>query len=93
VEDEEDDEEGEESGNEGANKELFGSAGVIAKFTKSFGWLHSAVKVREVTGYNIDQTFEMNIIEFLNYMSYIKSYNAMVESVKKEQENKGKRYY
>lgn len=93
MEDEEDDEEGNESGNEGKDKELFGAAGVIAKFTKSWGWIHSAIKVREILGYTIDQVYELNVIEFLNYMSYIKSYNAMAEAIQKEHDNKGKRYY
>lgn len=96
MEDEEDDEEGEESGSEGATDDGFGASGIIAKFTKSFGWLHSAVKVAEVTRYNIDQTFEMNIVEFLNWMAYIKSYNAMNVAIQKEEMNKSKgktKYY
>jgi hypothetical protein len=52
--------------------------------------------VAEVTRYNIDQTFEMNIVEFLNWMSYIKSYNAMNAAIQKEEMNKSKgktKYY
>jgi hypothetical protein len=93
VEDEEVGEEGDESTDKGADNELFGAAGVVAKFTKNFGWIHSVVKVREVTGYNIDQTFEINIVEFLNWMAYIKSYNAMNTAIEKEKLNKGKRFY
>ena len=93
MEDEEDGEKGEKSGNEDKDGELFGPAGIVAKFTKQFGWIHSAVKVRETLGYDIDRVFELNIIEFLNWLSYIKSYNSMNEALRNEQENKGKKYY
>lgn len=93
VEDEEDGENGKESGDKDENYGLYGAAGVIERFSKQWGWLHSAVKVKEVTGYNIDQTFEMNIVEFLNWMAYIKSYNVMKDAIDKERMNKGKRYY
>lgn len=96
MEDEEDVEEGEESGNEGATDDGFGASGIIAKFTKSWGWIHSVVKVREATGYNVDQVFDLNVVEFLNWMSYIKSYNAMNVAIQKEEMNKSKgktKYY
>ena len=93
MDDEEDGEKGEESGDERKDTELFGAAGVIAKFTKSWGWIHSAIKVREILGYTIDQVYDLNVIEFLNYMAYIKSYNAMADAIQKEHDNKGKRYY
>lgn len=60
------------------------------EFAKTFGWIHSAVKVREVTGFDIDRVYDMNVIEFLNYLSYIKSYNAMETAIKTEELNKGK---
>ena len=90
MEDEETYEEGEESGDFGKDYNGGGTAGLIEQFTKQFGWIHSVVKVAETTRYNVDQVFELNVVEFLNWMSYIKSYNAMKTAIQTEEMNKSK---
>lgn len=91
VEDEEDDEEGDEQGDEGEDSGLSGTDRIIAEFTREYGWFHSAVKVREVTGYKIDEVFDLNIIEFLNWLMYIRSWSNVELAINKEQHKRLKR--
>lgn len=81
VDDEEDDEEGEESGDKGQDTGSTGTDGIIREFTEQFGWLHSIVKVRETTGLNINQVYDMNVVEFLNYLIYIRSWANVQHSI------------
>ena len=91
MEDEEDDEEGDESGDEGEDRGSTGTDRLLEEFTKEFGWIHSAVKVRETTGYDMDRVFDMNIVEFLNYLVYIKSWANIQNAINKEEAKKLRR--
>jgi hypothetical protein len=91
VADEEDDEEGDESGDEGQDTERSGTDGIIREFTEQFGWIHSAVKVRETTGYTIDQVFDLNVVEFLNWLIYIRSWSNVELAINKEQHKRLKK--
>ena len=91
MDDEEDIEEGEEHGSEDEDTERNGTDGIIRKFTEEWGWIHSAMKVREATGLNINEVYEMNVIEFLNYLLYVRSWANVQYAMDKEAEKKAKR--
>lgn len=94
MDDEEENEEGKEQGNDGPDEGLSGTDRIIREFNQNFGWLDTAVKVREVTGQTIEQVFDMNIVEYFNYLSYIKSRNMVDDAINREALNKGKvKYY
>ena len=88
VDDEEDDEEGDESGSDNETDGGSETGGIFAEFNRQFRWIHSVVKVRKITGYTIDQVFEMNIVEFFNYVIYLKSWANVEVAIKKEANKK-----
>jgi len=45
------------------------------------------MKVVEVTRYTIDKVYDLNVVEFLNYLIYIRSW-ANVQAVIHKEENK-----
>lgn len=59
-----DTEEGEESSNEGDG------------FTEIYGWLYNAKSVSEFEGINLENTFDMGVMNFLNDLSYLKAKEA-----------------
>ena len=91
VDDEEGDEEGDEQGNDTEDDGRSGTDRLLGEFTESFGWVHSAVKVREVTGYNINEVFNLNIVEFFNWLMYIRSWSAVQAAINKETEKRLRR--
>jgi hypothetical protein len=88
VDDEENFEEGDEPTDAGEDKRGSGTDRLFGEFTEQFGWLHSAVKVRETTGYTIDQVFNLNVVEFLNYLVYIRSWGNVQAAINKEAEKR-----
>lgn len=91
MDDEEDDEEGDESGDEGQDTERSGTDGIIREFTEQFGWIHSVMKVVEVTKYTIDKVYDLNVVEFLNYLIYIRSWANVQAAINKEQHKRLKK--
>ena len=91
MEDEEDDEEGDESGDKEQDSGGSGTDKLLREFATEFGWVHSAVKVRETTGLNINEVYDMNIVEFLNYLVYIKSWANVQVAINKEEAKKLRR--
>lgn len=71
IEDEEMDEEGKDEGGEGENS---GDSGEDAEnsFQSKWGWLASVDSVSETIREPWGVVFKMNIVEFLNILSYIK---------------------
>lgn len=88
MDDEEDDEEGDESGDEGQDTERSGTDGIIREFTEQLGWIHSVMKVVEVTRYTIDKVYDLNVVEFLNYLIYIRSWANVQAAIHKEENKK-----
>ena len=88
MDDEEDGEEGEESGDEGQDIGSGGTDGIIREFTEQFGWVHSVMKVVEATKYSIDKVYDMNVVEFLNYLIYIRSWANVQAAIHKEENKK-----
>jgi hypothetical protein len=91
VADEEDDEEGDEQGDTGEDEGGSGTDRILGDFTGTFGWVHSAVKVRETTGLNINDVFNMNIVEFLNWLMYIRSWANVQHAITEEEKKKYRR--
>lgn len=48
------------------------SDGMNSPFIKRFGWQYSAEQVMKMTGLNLDQTYNLNIMEALNHLRYLK---------------------
>lgn len=88
MDDEEDDEEGDEQGDETEDDGRSGTDRIFDDFNGQFRWIHTAVKVREVTGYDIDKVFDMNVCEFFNYAIYIKSWANVQYAIQKMANNK-----
>lgn len=91
VDDEEGDEEGDEQGDDTENNGRSGTDRLLGEFTESFGWIHSAVKVREATGYTIDQVFNLNVVEFFNWLMYVRSWANVQAAINKETEKRLRR--
>lgn len=70
MEDEEGDEEGEEPTDEGEDEGGNKPTNYLEEFSKRWGWLDLAVRVKEIKSVTLDDVYELNIIEFLNYVGY-----------------------
>lgn len=76
LEDEEDDEENKEQEGEGDDKESDEGDDYITQYYQKWGWLNYAVTVKEIKGCTLDEVYEINVVEFLNLISYSKDTNA-----------------
>jgi hypothetical protein len=49
-------------------------------FMQKYGWIYSATELMKLTGKQLNEIFDLNIVEALNYLSYLKAHaNYMKE--------------
>ena len=70
---------GEDNGETGGNS-----------FADKWNWMYSIKQVSDMVHSPWDVVFQMNIIEFLNILCFVKDYNREVERINKERINKHK---
>ena len=72
FEDEMDDVEGKESTDEDEDEGSDSEDNYIKTFNRKWGWISFAIQVKEVKSITLDQVYEVNVVEFLNLLCYIK---------------------
>ena len=51
------------------------------EFYKSFGWVYAAKMVAEFENCRVDEVFKMPVLQFLNYLTYIKLKRKVDEAI------------
>ena len=88
MENEVDDEEGEEPDGEGTDEDSNTETDYVKEYYKRWGWISWSIKVKEIKSITLDEVFEMNVIEFLNFVAYSKDTTNLEN---KQQEEYAKR--
>lgn len=50
---------------------------LIERFADRWLWIDWAVRIREMYGCDLDTVYGLNVIEFFNYMAYLKDRNEL----------------
>ena len=56
----------------------------VHPFMDNFGWMYTVKEVANYLGLTINEVYKINIIEALNVMAYLKSYNDYIEWQQKQ---------
>lgn len=94
---EEDGEEADPDGSEEDDGDGEGEDAWAKEFTQKWGWIDAAVRVKEIMGITLDDVFAVNIIYFLNILSYSRDKGEFekrqMDNYKKKLNNDGRRTY
>jgi hypothetical protein len=52
-----------------------------SNFMQKYGWVYSATQLKELIGKPLEDVFKMNVVEGLNYLSYLKAYAYHMKEV------------
>jgi hypothetical protein len=52
-------------------------------FMQKYGWIYSATELMKLTGKQLNETFDLNIVEALNYLSYLKAHANYMKELNK----------
>jgi hypothetical protein len=52
-----------------------GSSGEGSPFMERWGWVFSTKQVADFSNITVNQTYDLNVIEYLNTLAYLKDYN------------------
>ena len=75
---EDDEMDDEEEGGEGEDSDGDSTtAGFISEYSRQWGWLNMVKEVSDITRYNWDQVWEMNIRAFLGLVCFARDYNKL----------------
>ena len=88
MDDEEDEKKDKEQGSEDEDEGSDFGNSQIEKFSKKWLWIDWAVRVREIYGCPLNHVYEIGIIEFLNYICYLKDKNELELSQLKNKNTK-----
>ena len=52
-----------------------GAGGEGSPFMERWGWVFSTKQVADFSNITVNQTYDLNVIEYLNILAYLKDYN------------------
>jgi len=52
-----------------------GTGGEGSPFMERWGWVFSTKQVADFSNITVNQTYDLNVIEYLNTLAYLKDYN------------------
>ena len=60
----------------------------IERFSRYYGWIHNTKEVADYLNISVNEAYELNITECLNYLSLLKAKSKMEEQILKNAKSK-----